>query len=452
MRRLHRGLGFAATALMALRLALPKLGIGWMAALLTSNFNRVAIHDLQITALVITALISLHHLLSPFQVVFGQLADRHTLWGLRRTPYILVGALLASLVFPALPSLALAMSGGSLWAVAVGVLLLLLYGIGIAANGDGHHALIAEVTSERSRGAVIALVWTVTIISAIASAIVIKVMMPVYTPEAMQRLYNLTPFVVVGSALLGIVGIERRVNRQGAPAAPVRSAPSLFAAVQLLRTSAQTRLFFAFMFMSILGIFMQDAILEVYGADVFKMTVAETTTFSQTWGVGVLAGMVLTGALSAVLPISKKSMAMLGGAGTALGMALLTLTALSEQRSLLNPALLVMGVSTGLFNVGALSLMMDMTLEGATGTYMGLWGMSQAFGTAFAAILSGGLKSALIETSLLSPALGYAAIFGLETIIMVISIAVLRAVSVDAFRGNTRTAIHQVMELGAMAS
>jgi BCD family chlorophyll transporter-like MFS transporter len=78
--------------------------------------------------------------------------------------------------------------------------------------------------------------------------------------------------------------------------------------------------------------------------------------------------------------------------------------------------------------------------------------MSQAFGTAFAAILSGGLKSALIETTLLSPALGYGAIFGLETIIMVVSIAVLRAVSVDAFRGATRTAIHKVMELGAMAS
>jgi len=41
-----------------------------------------------------------------------------------------------------------------------------------------------------------------------------------------------------------------------------------------------------------------------------------------------------------------------------------------------------MGFSTGLYNVGALSLMMDMTVEGATGLYMGMWGMAQAFGTA----------------------------------------------------------------------
>ena len=70
-----------------LRLALPKIGAGWMFALLTSNFNRVSIFDLGIAAVVITVMISMHNFLSPFQVVFGRLGDRYPILGLRRTPY-----------------------------------------------------------------------------------------------------------------------------------------------------------------------------------------------------------------------------------------------------------------------------------------------------------------------------------------------------------------------------
>ena len=100
------GLSFLAAALKTLRLALPKLGVGWMFALLTSNFNRIAIHDLVVAAVLITVMIGMHHFLSPFQVIFGRLADRRAIMGLRRTPYFLVGSLVSSLVFLALPPLA----------------------------------------------------------------------------------------------------------------------------------------------------------------------------------------------------------------------------------------------------------------------------------------------------------------------------------------------------------
>src|SRR5690349_21258806 len=96
----------AAGAVKTLRLALPKLGVGWMFALLTSNFNRIAIHDLGVAAVLITVMIGMHQFLSPFQVICGRVADRRPMLGLRRTPYFLLGSLAASLVFLALPSLA----------------------------------------------------------------------------------------------------------------------------------------------------------------------------------------------------------------------------------------------------------------------------------------------------------------------------------------------------------
>ena len=443
--------------LRTLRLALPKIGVGWMFALLLVNFNRIAIVELGITAVLITAMTGMHHFLSPFQVVFGRFADQHPIFGFRRTPILLVASVAASLLFVLLPALALAMGGGSGVAILGGFGLFALFGIAIAAMGDAHHSLIADVTPERSRSSTMAFVWTLLIISTIASAIVMKVVMPVYTPQAMQTLYNLTPLVVIGSVLLGVLGVERRLRGDEVAAAVARSkaaAPKgnpLRGAASVLRHNGHARAFFAFVFLAILGIFIQETIREVFGGEVFKLSPKETASFQIVWGGGALASMLLVGGLGAFLPISKKLLATIGGAGTILGLGLLTLAALTVQQSLVNPALLVMGVGVGIFNVGALSMMMDMTVDGATGLYMGLWGMAQAFGQGIAAILAGGFKSLLIETGLLSGSLGFTMIFGVETVIMIVAVGLLRTISVEAFRGQTSDAdVRQMAPVSAV--
>jgi BCD family chlorophyll transporter-like MFS transporter len=443
--------------LKALRLALPKIGIGWMFALLSSNFNRITIYELGVTAVLVTVMLGMHNFLSPFQVVFGRIADRNPVFGLRRTPYAFGGALIACMVFPLLPSIAQGMGAGNPIASIGGLGLMLLFGVSLAVMGDSHHSLIAESTDERTRGGIISVVWTFTILSAIVSAGVSKMIMPEYTPESMQQLYNLTPMVVMGSLLLGLVGMERRLKGEELTAAVAKAreavAPgnALRAAYELLRDNSQVRAFFVFVAASILAIFLQDSILEVFGAEVFQMSVKETASFTQIWGGGVLLGMLVIGIISSIFPINKKTIAMIGSAGTALGLGLLTLCALTGQQAMLNPALLVMGLFTGLFNVGALSLMMEMTVEGATGLYMGMWGTAQAFGNGLSSILSGGLKTLLIESGFLSAQYGYAVIFGIETVLMIVGVATLATVSVAQFRGFTRGDLKRAMEACAVA-
>ncbi|MBC8075963.1 MAG: PucC family protein, partial [Chloroflexales bacterium] len=194
---------------------------------------------------------------------------------------------------------------------------------------------------------------------------------------------------------------------------------------------------------------LQDNVLEVFGADMFNMTVAQTTGFTKTWGGGALLGMLLLGIVSAIWAPSKKLLATLGGLGTALGLGILAIAALTTNPSLINPALLVMGFSTGCFNVGALAMMMDMTIEGSRGLYMGLWGMAQAFGTGLAAALSGGLHTVLIGQLQLAPSLAYLLIFGGEAVLMIVSIGLLRTVSVPAFRGATPATIGEALALEA---
>lgn len=429
-------------ALKTLRLSILRVGIGWMFALLTFNFNRISIADLGASAILITTLIGMHHFLSPFQVFWGRLADRFPLLGYRRTPYIALSALAGSLLFLLLPTLAVVLSEPGLLAVLAAVAVFIGFGLAMAANGATTFALIAEITTDEERGTVVAITHTFTILSGIISAGVAAAMMPTYDPALMQQLYNLTPLIVLGSLLLSLPGLEPRLTHERRMklamqqrAAPIEaSATSTLATARaLFRTHPQIRTFFLFMLLAIIGIFLQDAILEVFGKEVFAMSVAETTRFTQTWGAGVLLGMLLIAVLSLAVNLSKKLLATVGGLGTAAGLAGLAVAAFTEQADLITPTLFAMGLSIGLFNVGALSLMMEMKVAGHAGLYMGLWGMAQGLGTGFANIGSGALHSGLIETGLLAPAPAYTLIFGLEAVIMLVAIGLLASLSRGTF-------------------
>ncbi|GAB4423440.1 MAG: BCD family MFS transporter [Chloroflexi bacterium OHK40] len=440
--------------LKTVRLAIVRIGAGWMFALLTFNFNRVTIADLGAIAVIVTSLIGLHHFISFFQVYWGRFADRHPILGYRRTPYILLSGLMASLIFLLLPGVAVGLGARDPLATLEAFALIGLFGVFMAMNGSSSNALIAEVTTPKERGAVVAVVWATVIISGIVSAGVSRVIMPEYSPEAMQQLYNLTPFVVLGSMLIGLLGMERRISREQ-HAALLAEQPSEAAtplgtfrvARRLMGVNPQVRGFFLFVLLAIMGIFLQDAILEPFGAEVFGMNQGETAAFQQAWGAGALLGMLTIGIISSLVAIPKKTIATLGGFGVAGGLLLIAGSAVLHQQSLINPGLLLLGVGIGFFNVGALSMMMEMTVEGQTGLYMGLWGMAQGLGNGFANIISGGMHTLLIDSGLLTPTAAYAGIFGLEALLMIVAIGILRGISVQEFKGLSRSDVGTVLAM-----
>ena len=224
------------------------------------------------------------------------------------------------------------------------------------------------------------------------------------------------------------------------------------AAAKVLRQNKQARGFFVFVFIAIFAIFLQDNILEVFGAEVFGLTLAETTRFQPMWGGGVLIGMILMGILSTVFAISKRTIVIVGCLGTSLGMSVLALGALTHHQEVVLPSLVLMGLFTGFFNVGALSMMMDMTIDGATGLYMGLWGMAQAFGNGAASMGSGALHTGLIETGLMTPAVAYFSIFSAEAVGMAVAAAIVWRLSVTRFRHEHEASLTHADALLAMES
>ncbi|NBB92904.1 MAG: MFS transporter [Gammaproteobacteria bacterium] len=422
-----------------LRIALPKVATGWMFALLTIDFNRVAIFELGIAAIVVTTLLSIHYFMAPFQVVIGRIADTMPLFGYRRTPYLLLGSLVASLLFLALPTVAMGMGEGSAVAMLSGIVLFTVFGLSMAVIADTYHSLIAEVTTPETRGLVISVVWIVLIMSTILATVVMNIVRPEFSPEAMQNLYNLTPLIVLGSTLLGVVGMERRMNAEELEEARLKAralAPPgnpLSSAFKLLRQNAQTRAFFAFIFLAIFSIFLQENIIEVFGAEVFAMSITETSTLQRYWAGGVLIGMVLTGVVSYALKISRKKLVITGLIGCAATFLLLGFSSLLEIEAVVPPILFVMGLFIGMFNVGALALMMEMTVANATGLYMGLWGTAQAFGMGLSSVGSGALHTALISGGVLEPSHAYFGIFVLEAAGLMLACYILYRVSVSRF-------------------
>ena len=430
-----------------LRIALPKVATGWMFALLTIDFNRVAIFELGIAAIVVTSLLSVHYFMAPFQVVIGRIADTRPMFGYRRTPYLLLGSLVASLLFLALPTVAMGMGEGSLGAMLSAIVLFTVFGLSMAVIADSYHSLIAEVTTPETRGLVISVVWIVLIMSTILATVVMNIVRPEFTPEAMQDLYNLTPLIVLGSTLLGVVGMERRMNLEQLEEARLKAlslAPPgnpLASAFKLLSQNAHTRAFFAFIFLAIFSIFLQENIIEVFGAEVFGMSIADTSTLQRYWAGGVLIGMVLCGVVSYALKASRKKLVITGLVGCAATFLLLAVSSLLEIEVVVRPVLFVMGLFIGMFNVGALALMMEMTIANATGLYMGLWGTAQALGMGMSSIGSGALHTTLISGGLLAANHAYFGIFLLEALGLIIACYLLYRVSVSRFAANASSPV-----------
>ena len=77
-----------------IQLGLVHLAVAMTLVPINSTLNRVMIKELSISATLVALIASLPYLVSPIQVAIGSFSDRYPVFGLHRTPYILIGLLL----------------------------------------------------------------------------------------------------------------------------------------------------------------------------------------------------------------------------------------------------------------------------------------------------------------------------------------------------------------------
>ncbi len=414
-----------------LRLGLRQFAAGMLSVLTLGILNRVMKIELGLNLTLVSLVIGAHYFAAIIAIPFGHRSDKHSWRGYHRTPYIALGTALTALATALAPFVAFFLAGqdGSLPAAAIGVGLFLLMGTGMYVAGTAYLSLITDLTVEEERSKVIAITWAMMMAGILAGVFLGVWVMRHYSSERLVTLFLMMAGLVVGLTALAVWGQEPpRAIR------PSVKALTLKQALWLLTTSQQTLFFFAFLFGGIFFLFVQQMALEPFGGDVFGLNVKETTFFNAYQMVGVLLGMGMTGGWLA-RRLGKKAATGLGAVVSAIAFALLAAASIGSYLPLVKPGIFFMGLGMGIFTVGGLALMMDLTVKEQVGLFMGAWTLAQALANGLASV-GGGILHDVGFGLWGSEAEAYALVFLVEAGGLLGIIALLLPVDVTRFRAE----------------
>jgi BCD family chlorophyll transporter-like MFS transporter len=440
------------------RLGLVQMGLGIMAILMLGVLNRVMIQELAIPATIVGGSIAMYQLVAPARILFGQMTDSRTFLGYHRTSYIWLGSgLFAVMAFVAVQVVwqlnrsaeATGWSGTTYGWVAILALAFAVYGLCISATSTPFFALMVDVSDEDTRGKLVGIVWSMLTLGVGGGAGLSAGLLRGITDETLQGQINQLFIVVPGIVFLLVIaatwGVEKKYSRlpyrrrnQGNNRITFREG------IAILTASRQTGYFFTFLVMLILGMFMQQPILEPFGGEVFGMSLSQTTALNIFWSLGSLVSLSLTG-FWLVPKFGKKPVAKWGCLAIAVCFLLLPLTGFLGQVWLLQFALVLFGLALGVATGSSISLMLDLTTAETAGTFTGLWGLAQAFSQAGSSFLGGALLD-LGRQAFGVPIFAYGFVFYVEAAALVIAVILLRRVDVAEFRTQAGKAVQVAME------
>ena len=395
---------------------------------INSTLNRIMIKELALSASLVAIMASLPYLFSPIQVAIGAFSDRRPIFGFRRLPYILIGLLFCVLGVIIAPYIAFLLAENLVMGIALGLVAFGAWGMGYNFATVAYFSLATEISGEEGRGRTIAVMFTMMIISIIITSIGLGEMLDPYSNAALISSFRTIGFIALGLGLIGVLGLESR-NQQKPEVTEVRfSWREMYSEVMQNR---QAILFFRYLILLLIAILGQDILLEPFGAEAFGLTVRETTRITGIWGIFFLVTLILGGALER--RISKFTQARIGAWTGILAFGLIIASAFTTNLTLFYIGVTVLGLATGLATVSNLSLMLDMTSAGKVGLFMGIWGMANAASRLSGNILSGVIRDTV--TSLMNnPVNGYLFVFAFEMILLLISLRLLRSISVAGFK------------------
>jgi BCD family chlorophyll transporter-like MFS transporter len=146
--------------------------------------------------------------------------------------------------------------------------------------------------------------------------------------------------------------------------------------------------------------------------------------------------------------VKKQVVASYGGWIAFFGFVFITLSSILYSQSVFYIGVVFLGVGTGVSTVSNLSLMLDMTVNGQVGLFIGAWGMANALSRLIGSILGGAGRDILAQMTG-DVVLAYMVVFGIMALFMLISIIMLKWIRVSEFQqsADQRT----VLERAAIA-
>ncbi|MFN7203766.1 MAG: BCD family MFS transporter [Aphanizomenon sp.] len=448
------------------RLGLFQMGLSMMSILTLGVLNRVMIQEIAIPATIGSLVLAIPYFIAPTRILFGQISDNKPLLGYHRTAYVWVGAGIFAIAAFLAVQIMWQLNGANIgdtwvwtnqtigWTGVLG-LVFAIYGLAICASGTAFAALLVDISEEDNRSQVVGIVWSMLMVGIIIGAIISSTILkeltanaPIETLQAaINRLFVIVPGIVFSLAIVATVGVEKKYSRFFNRVNPGNREDSITLkdAWKILTASPQTGLFFTFLLVMTISLFMQDPILEPYAGQVFKMSLAESTKLNVFYGTGILISYGITGFF--IVPrLGKRRTIKLGCILVAFAALLIACSGFSANPSILKSTLVLFGLATGFVTTAAVTLMLDLTIAEAAGTFIGAWGLAQSMSRGIATVTGGAILDIgrkLLPDNLV---LAYGMVFGLEAVGMLISIWFLNRVNVTEFKTNTKQVLASVLE------
>jgi len=457
-----------------LKIGFFHLGSGMADVLATGIWNRIMISDLGFAATPIGLLASLRYFLAPMGIWAGRVSDSRAILGYRRLFWIWLGrALMIASVFLLGTQTANIARGAAVdawtWILIGGALF--LFSFGTAISGSTFLALVYDRSNQRQRGRAVGIVWTFLLLGFTIGGVLFGVMLPTvesreiftwmgsaaatfeqyrvfmfeghpgYTPDTIEALFMSAGLIMGVLWFFSLVGEERRSSGavNAASGQPNPEDTNVWQDLKLVWQSRSLRFFAAYLGLSMAFAFSQDLILEPFAAEVFNMSARHTTRFAAYWGSTAIAGTVLFLWLSRrVSWLSNTNLSYIGIVVLIIAFAIFGVSAMFEIRALVTIGLVVLGVGLGVWNVGTLGLMMDMSPVERAGTFLGFWTLLVTFTRGFGVAGGGVFRDIFVGMTGGNVALSYGLVFFVGVAGLALSFYMLMRVNVKAFVPQTQ--------------
>ena len=433
-----------------LKIGIFHLGSGMADVLATGVWNRIMVADLGYSAALVGLLTGLRYFLAPIGIWAGVYSDTHVICGYRRLFWVWLGR--AMMVVSTL-SLGLATAqlarmavGGSVPATPLGLWLalivsFLLFSLGNALSGSTFLALVHDRAAPKQRGRAVGLVWTLLLLGFTIGGIFFSLMLPheegagelSFTAESLQNLFIVTAALLALVWFFSLLGEEKR-HRSLPRMAKREQTTSLRRDLSLVWRHKSMRFFLFYLTLSMLFAFLQDTVLEPFAGQVFGMEAHITNRFSAYWG-----SMAILGSFG-VLYLSRRLSALTNGNLSLCGVLVLAaayvifaLSSLAEIRGLVTPGLILLGLGLGIWNIGSLGLMMDLSPDGRAGAFLGFWTLCVTFARGFGVAGGGILRDLALQISG-AHTIAYGAVFVLGLLGLLVSLYALVKANLREFR------------------
>lgn len=416
-----------------LRLSLFQVSVGMATVLMIGTLNRVMIVEMGVSAWLVAVAVALPMLFAPFRAFIGFKSDHHrSPLGWRRVPYIWMGSLLQFGGLAIMPFALILLSGdttGPEWVGHVAaVLAFLLVGAGLQTTQTAGLALATDLAPEESRPRVVALMYVMLLLGMVVSGAIFGLLLQEYHPI---RLIQVTQGAAMITMALNVVAVWKQEARHSAPA-PGVIPPDFWASFKAFAQTGRAKRFLVAVALGTAAFNMQDIVLEPYGGEVLKLSVAETTALTGVFALGSL----LAFGLAARLLGQGFDPYRLAAFGLVAGLPAFSLVICSGPMGspmLFRIGAILIGFGAGLFAVSTLIAAMQLEDKAHAGLALGAWGAAQATAVGLS-MSSGGVISDLVGnlanrgifgTGFMQPWAGYHAVYHLELALLFATIVVI---------------------------